>query len=132
MRIQTPMLLIGSSLRIHKRACYGHTPALTAQRKCEICCAKHKLLWADLAFRSEHASAGIVAPEWRAAFNEFPNRFMVGTDTFAPERWYYVGKHAAYSRNWLASLPPALARKIGYQNAEAMLGLIAPSSGKTQ
>ena len=93
---------------------------------------KHRMLWADLAFRSEHANAGVVAPEWRAAFDEFPKRFMVGTDTFAPERWYYVGEHATYSRGWLASLPPALARQIGYQNAEAMLGLIAPPSGKAQ
>lgn len=93
---------------------------------------KHKALWADLAFRSDQANGGVVAPEWKAAFEEFPTRFMVGTDTFAPERWYYVGEHATYSRQWLASLPPALAKRIAYQNAEAMLNLVAPASSKTQ
>ena len=39
---------------------------------------KHKNLWADLAFRSDHGSGGKVNPEWRAAFMEFPDRFMVG------------------------------------------------------
>jgi hypothetical protein len=87
---------------------------------------KHKKLWADLAFRSDHANGSNVAPEWHAAFEEFPDRFMVGTDTFAPERWYYVGEHAAYSRGWLKSLPAPLAKKIAYQNAEAMLNLVAP------
>lgn len=90
---------------------------------------KHPRLWSDLAYRTDQASGGVVAPEWRAAFDEFPDRFMVGTDTFAPERWYYVGEHANFSRRWLASLPKDLAERIGYRNAETMLLSIAPSGG---
>lgn len=85
---------------------------------------RHKNLWSDLAFRSEQASADKVDPQWLAAFEEFPDRFMIGTDTFAPERWYYIKEHAAYSRAWLASLPTELAQNIGYRNAEKMLGLL--------
>ncbi len=85
---------------------------------------KHKNLWSDLAFRSDQASGGKVDPQWLAAFEEFPDRFMIGTDTFAPERWYYIKDHAEYSRAWLSSLPPKLAENIGYRNAEKMLGLI--------
>ena len=48
--------------------------------------ARHPNLWADLAFRSDHAQGG-VEPSWRALFAEFPDRFMVGTDTYTPERW---------------------------------------------
>ena len=66
---------------------------------------KHKNLWCDLAFRSDHASGGKVDPAWRAVFLEFPDRFMVGTDTFTPERWHYVAEHADWSRGWLADLP---------------------------
>lgn len=84
---------------------------------------RHDRLWSDLAFRSDQASNGVVSEEWRAAFEEFPDRFVVGTDTFAPERWYYVGEHAAYSREWLSSLPEELALNIAHRNAEAMLGL---------
>ena len=90
---------------------------------------KHPKLWSDLAFRTDQASGGVVAPEWRAAFDEFPDRFMVGTDTFAPERWYYIGEHADYSRRWLASLPKDLAERIAYRNAETMLLSIAPGGG---
>lgn len=85
---------------------------------------RHNNLWSDLAFRSDHASGKQVDEQWLAAFEEFPDRFMVGTDTFAPERWYYIKHHAEYSRGWLASLPKALAENIAYKNAENMLGLL--------
>lgn len=81
----------------------------------------HPRLWADLAFRSDMSNGGRVTDDWRAVFLEFPDRFMVGTDTFAPERWYYVGRHANFSRDWLDDLPDDVARKIAYKNAEAML-----------
>jgi predicted TIM-barrel fold metal-dependent hydrolase len=83
---------------------------------------KHKNLWADLAFRTDHASGGKVDAEWRKAFEEFPDRFMVGTDTFTPERWYFIGEHANWSRGWLQDLPPALAERIAWKNAEAVIG----------
>jgi predicted TIM-barrel fold metal-dependent hydrolase len=88
---------------------------------------KHRKLWADLAFRSDHAPGGKLAPEWREAFLEFPDRFMVGTDTFVPERWHYVPEHAAWSRGWLADLPPAVAEQIAWKNGEALFGGARPT-----
>lgn len=82
--------------------------------------SKHKNLWADLAVRSEHGRDGKVDPDWRKLFEDFPDRFMVGTDTYAPERWYYIAEHASWSRNWLADLPKDLAERIAYRNAEAL------------
>ena len=81
---------------------------------------KYRTLWCDLAFRSEHGSGGRVDPAWREAFEEFPDRFMVGTDTFTPERWYYVEEHSRWSRAWLSDLPRALAERIAFRNAEAL------------
>lgn len=78
-------------------------------------------LWADLAFRSDMASPSGVSPRWEDVFLAHPDRFMVGTDTYAPERWYYVGPHAESSRQWLSALPEDVARKIAFENAEAML-----------
>lgn len=82
--------------------------------------AKYPNLWADLAFRSEHASGGKVTPEWRALFMAYPDRFMIGTDTFTPERWYYVVDHAEWSREWLDDLPDDVANKLAYGNAERL------------
>jgi predicted TIM-barrel fold metal-dependent hydrolase len=85
---------------------------------------KHKNLWADLAFRTDHGSGGKPPPEWREAFLEFPDRFMVGTDTYIAERWHYVPEHSAWSRAWLSTLPPDVAERIAYKNGEAMIAKI--------
>lgn len=82
---------------------------------------RHPRLNCDLAFRSDHASGNKLDPAWRDAFVEFPTRFMVGTDTFTPERWHYIGSHASWSRGWLADLPTALAENLAWRNAEALL-----------
>jgi len=81
---------------------------------------KHRNLWCDLAFRTDHASAGKVDPAWRKLFLEFPDRFMVGTDTYTPERWYFVPEHAAWSRAWLADLPRDVAERIAWKNGDSL------------
>ena len=83
---------------------------------------KHSNLWCDLAFRSDHASGGKVSTDWRAAFLEFPDRFMVGTDSFTPERWHYIGEHANWSRQWLSDLPQEVAERIAWKNGETLFG----------
>jgi amidohydrolase family protein len=82
---------------------------------------KHPQLWCDLAYRTDQASNNKVDPAWRDAFTEFPDRFMVGTDTFTPERWHYIVPHADFSRAWLADLPQPLAERIAWRNAEGVL-----------
>jgi hypothetical protein len=81
---------------------------------------RHPRLWSDLAFRGDHASNGKVDPAWREAFTEFPERFMIGTDTFTPERWHYIEEHANYSRAWLADLPDAIAQRIAHKNGQEL------------
>ena len=83
---------------------------------------KHRNLWCDLAFLTSHASGGKVAPGWREAFLEFPDRFLVGTDSFTPERLHYIAEHARWSRQWLADLPRDAAEKIGFRNGERLFG----------
>jgi predicted TIM-barrel fold metal-dependent hydrolase len=86
---------------------------------------RHRRLWVDLAFRSDHATrsaeGSTVDAGWRALFTEFPERVLLGTDTFTPERWFYVGEHARWSRQWLATLPAEVAERIGWKNGEALL-----------
>jgi hypothetical protein len=65
---------------------------------------KHKNLWADLAFRSDHGAGGKPPPGGARRSSSFPDRFMVGTDTRARAL-----AHACPSipgRAWLADLPP--------------------------
>jgi hypothetical protein len=57
---------------------------------------------------------------------------MVGTDTYVPERWHYVPEHAAWSRAWLADLPPEVAERIAWKNGEAVLGAAWAKAKKAQ
>ena len=79
---------------------------------------KYPRLFADLAFRSDYASNGELDPAWRKLFDQFPDRFMAGTDTYTPERWAYIGDYAQWMRQWLSKLPSPLREKIAFQNGE--------------
>lgn len=89
---------------------------------------KYRNLYADLAYRSDMGSEGRVDPDWLEAFREFPDRFMVGTDTFTPERLHYIPAHADYSRGWLSALPRDLAERIAWKNGEAFVGPVWEAS----
>ncbi|CAN5728186.1 hypothetical protein BH11PSE3_BH11PSE3_11920 [soil metagenome] len=83
---------------------------------------RYPTLWCDLAFLTAHAANGRVVPGWREAFIEFPDRFVLGSDTFTPERWHYVIENARWSRQWLSDLLPDVARKIAYENSDRLFG----------
>lgn len=82
---------------------------------------KHARLWADLSFRYEVSLDGQPHPQWRQLMIDFPARFTLGTDTYIPGRWEEVGSHAQWARRWLSDLPPDLAERIAYKNAEALM-----------
>jgi predicted TIM-barrel fold metal-dependent hydrolase len=84
---------------------------------------KYPTLWCDLSFRTDYVAGGKPTAPWRALFLEFPDRFMVGSDTFTPERWPYVVEHARWARRWLADLPPEVAEKIAWRNGERFFGV---------
>lgn len=79
--------------------------------------SKHDRLWADLAFRSEVGSGGQLSKDWIELFTSYPDRMMLGTDTYTPERMYFIPEHAEASRTWLASLPDDVAAGVAWKNA---------------
>ncbi len=85
---------------------------------------RYKNLWSDLAYRTDMGSDGTVNPQWLEVFRLYPDRFMLGTDTFTLERLHYIGEHANYSRGWLKALSPELAQRIGYKNGEDLLAQV--------
>ncbi|MFN7211992.1 MAG: hypothetical protein ACK5US_03505 [Lysobacteraceae bacterium] len=82
--------------------------------------ARHPRLWCDLAFRTDFAPDARLELEWKQLFIDFPERFMVGSDTFTPERWPYVVEHARWARAWLAQLPAAVAERVAFRNGEQL------------
>jgi hypothetical protein len=82
---------------------------------------RYKNLWAELSPRNDVTVNGRLAAEWREILLELPGRFMIGTDTHAPERWNVIGSNANLVRAWLAELPAEVAERIAYKNGEAVL-----------
>lgn len=101
------------------RVLWAHS-GFASPKKISEMLATYPNLTADLAVRSEHDDGGTVDPEWRKLFMDFPDRIMLGTDTYAPELWYYVIEHAAATRAWLKDLPPDIAENISQNNAQAL------------
>ena len=84
---------------------------------------RYPRLFAELSYRYEVATGGIVEPVWRDLFLRFPDRFIYGTDTWIPMRWETVIPLARAARDWLSDLPPEVARNIAYRNAEQLFSI---------
>jgi hypothetical protein len=83
--------------------------------------AKYPKLWGELSYRSGIVDgSGKLTPEWRALFERYPDRFLLGSDTRAPERWASYGEIMAGYRGWLAQLPPPVAKQIAHGNARGL------------
>ncbi|MES2938163.1 MAG: amidohydrolase [Pseudomonadota bacterium] len=90
--------------------------------------ARYPLLMGELSYRPGlTCEGGKLCPEWRALLAKYPNRFMVGSDTWVNQRWQYYDDTMKGYRAWLGELPPALARRIAWDNAAELFGVKAPS-----
>jgi len=84
---------------------------------------RYPRLFAELSYRYEVATGGIVEPVWRDLFLRFPDRFIYGSDTWIPMRWETVIPLARAARDWLSDLPPEVAKNIAYRNAERIFSI---------
>jgi len=68
-----------------------------------------------------------IAPEWRDLILEFPDRFMIGTDSFfqpdSPSRRMPQRGHVAIKTIQTPGLPPAVKRMVAYENAQRVFKL---------
>lgn len=98
----------------------GGTPAA----RVEALLAKYPLLMGELSYRPGlTCGEGTLCPEWRTLLLKYPQRFLIGSDTWINQRWqYYDGLMQGY-RRWLGELPPEVAQRIGWGNGAALFGL---------
>jgi hypothetical protein len=82
---------------------------------------EHANVWVELALRTDVAPGGRLDADWAALFERFPDRFMIGTDTWIPSQWTRLPSLMNDVRTWLRQLSPDLAQAIAFQNAERLL-----------
>ncbi len=103
------------------RIIWAHTGFSLASGRVAAMLAKYPKLWGELSYRSGIVDgSGKLTPEWRALFERYPDRFLLGSDTWVPERWASYGEIMAGYRGWLAQLPPAVAKQIAHGNARGL------------
>jgi len=86
--------------------------------------ARYPLLMGELSYRPGlTCEGGMLCPEWRALLLKYPNRFVIGSDTWVNQRWQYYDELMQGYRTWLGGLPPEVARAIGWDNAAGWFGL---------
>lgn len=61
-----------------------------------------------------------ITPEWRRVFNKYPQRFLVGMDTYKPRRWANLSEIANQNRLWLKQLPEKVALQIARGNFQRL------------
>ncbi|CAN5174549.1 hypothetical protein BH11PSE11_BH11PSE11_36280 [soil metagenome] len=102
---------------------WAHTGMSTSLDKVEQMFAQYPSLVGELSYRSDLEEDGKLNPRWRKLFLRYPDRFVVGTDTWITSRWSEVGSLAAFYRRMLGELPRDVAERVAYRNGMAMFGL---------
>lgn len=100
---------------------WAHTGFSTAPEKIEAYLQRYPTFWCELSYRYGITDGyGKLTPAWKQLFEKYPDRFLVGSDTWINERWdSYAGIMGSY-RQWLAQLPPDIAEQIAFRNGERL------------
>jgi hypothetical protein len=116
-------LLILFSHNPKAKIVWAHTGFSTAPSRVTELMTTYPDLWGELSYRSGIVDGdGKLTAEWRSLFTRFPDRFLLGSDTWINERWFaYDGLMNGY-RAWLAQLPREQAEKIANGNAKKLFG----------
>jgi predicted TIM-barrel fold metal-dependent hydrolase len=111
-----------AALRTDAKVLWAHAGMSATPATIDNLLARHPNLWVETALRTDIATGGRLDPEWAALFAKYPDRFMIGTDTWIPSRWPQLPRLMADVRTWLRQLPVELATGIASGNAEALFG----------
>ena len=88
---------------------------------------RYASLFGELSYRPGLTGAdGLLSPEWAGLFAEYPQRFMIGSDTWVNARWSDYEPLMAQYRHWLGALPAATAQRIAWGNAAGLFGIATP------
>ena len=102
------------------RIIWAHTGFSTPPDKVAAYLERYPAVWCELSYRYGISAGGKLTPEWKRLFERYPDRFLLGSDTWISQRWDSYDSIMAEYRTWLAQLPPAVAEKIAYRNAEKL------------
>jgi hypothetical protein len=105
------------------RVIWAHTGMSTPPARVDELLGRYSRLYGELSYRGGIVEGDALSPAWRALFAKYPERFLLGSDTWVPERWPEVPAIMQSYRAWLSQLPPDVAERIAWRNgARLFLG----------
>jgi hypothetical protein len=102
------------------RFLWAHAGMNSSPRTVEKLLDTHPNLWVELSIRSDISPGGVLDPAWRDLFVKYPDRFLVGTDTWNNSQWERMPEILDGFRKWLRQLPPAVAERIARGNGDRL------------
>ena len=113
----------------HARLIWAHTGIGGASvARVRALLTKYPKLMGELSYRpgltcSNDKQDDQLCPEWRSLVLDFPDRFLIGSDTWINQRWVYYEDTMNSYRTWLGGLPNQVAQNIAWRNGAALINL---------
>jgi hypothetical protein len=104
----------------------------TAVERVGALLAQYPQLMGELSYRPGlTCEGGQLCPAWRALILKYPDRFLIGSDTWVNARWERYDELMQGYRLWLGGLPADVAARVGWGNAAELFGLGNPGPPRT-
>lgn len=106
------------------RIIWAHAGMVESALTVESMMTKYSALYADTSYRESDIlnAEGTINKDWRRVIERFPDRFMVGSDTWANSQWDDYQDLIALNRKWLSRFSRPVAESIAFKNAERLFG----------
>lgn len=103
---------------------WAHAGMTESAATVEAMMVRYATLYADTSYRETDIlmSDGTIDGGWRQVLERFPERFMVGSDTWVNGQWDDYEHLISINRQWLSQFPRDIAEQIAYKNAERLFG----------
>lgn len=103
---------------------WAHAGMVESALTVESMLTKYDTLYADTSYRESDIlnADGSIDGDWRRVIERFPDRFMVGSDTWANSQWDDYQELIAINRKWLSRFARPIAEGIAFRNAERLFG----------
>jgi len=105
------------------RVIWAHTGFNTPLARVAELLDKYPRLWGELSYRWDVAEGSRLGVGWRELFAKYPDRFLIGSDTWVNQRWETYPQIMAAYRAWLGQLPRDIAERIAWRNGARLFGL---------
>ena len=103
---------------------WAHAGFTESAETVESMMTKYSTLYADTSYREYDIlkGDGTIDEDWRRVIERFPDRFMIGSDTWVNLQWDIYQDLIDMNRKWLSRFSRPVAERIAYKNAQRLFG----------